>query len=241
MVPAHACGAILAVQIDQCLGCAVQHLLLGACQRRQEPRGGAGSAQGELKTAHIDIRACLRARMHDSALQAALAVSSLSEEAQAHGRVLRHQSAGGLAEISADLLGMWKLCMLCAPAGVAVHIEETEKAVAESNESAAPQGTQADFKNELLFTSFGINYNSLPERYRKVRTPAIQSAEPPPLLCELALMPHAFHVGVPCVFTRAVLSGKGTMPRRARSSLGKRRPRHAWTALRRSARPLRCP
>ena len=29
------------------------------------------------------------------------------------------------------------------------------------------QGTQADFKNELLFSQFGINYNKLPERYRK--------------------------------------------------------------------------
>jgi len=31
------------------------------------------------------------------------------------------------------------------------------------------QGTQADFKNELLFTTFGINYSTLPERFRKVR------------------------------------------------------------------------
>lgn len=31
------------------------------------------------------------------------------------------------------------------------------------------QGTQADFKNELLFSQFGINYNKLPEQYRKVR------------------------------------------------------------------------
>ncbi|GAB4817751.1 hypothetical protein N2152v2_004797 [Parachlorella kessleri] len=28
-------------------------------------------------------------------------------------------------------------------------------------------GTQTDFKNELLFTQFGINYNKLPEQYRK--------------------------------------------------------------------------
>ena len=31
------------------------------------------------------------------------------------------------------------------------------------------QGTQTDFKNELLFTTFGINYSTLPERFRKVR------------------------------------------------------------------------
>ena len=31
------------------------------------------------------------------------------------------------------------------------------------------QGTQADFKNELLYKSFGINYNQLPARFRKVR------------------------------------------------------------------------
>ena len=32
----------------------------------------------------------------------------------------------------------------------------------------ALQGTQADFKNELLYKSFGINYNQLPARFRKV-------------------------------------------------------------------------
>ncbi len=31
------------------------------------------------------------------------------------------------------------------------------------------QGSQADFKNELLYKSFGINYNQLPARFRKVR------------------------------------------------------------------------
>lgn len=30
------------------------------------------------------------------------------------------------------------------------------------------QGTQAGFKNELLFSQFGINYNKLPERFKKV-------------------------------------------------------------------------
>lgn len=29
------------------------------------------------------------------------------------------------------------------------------------------KGTQADFKNELLFSTFGINYSKLPEQYRK--------------------------------------------------------------------------
>lgn len=28
-------------------------------------------------------------------------------------------------------------------------------------------GTLSDFKNELLFSRFGINYNSLPEMYKK--------------------------------------------------------------------------
>ena len=31
------------------------------------------------------------------------------------------------------------------------------------------QGTQTDYKNELLFTEFGINYASLPVMFRKVR------------------------------------------------------------------------
>ena len=30
------------------------------------------------------------------------------------------------------------------------------------------QGTLADFKNELLFNEFGINYNGLPEQFKKV-------------------------------------------------------------------------
>ena len=35
------------------------------------------------------------------------------------------------------------------------------------------QGTLTDFKNELLFEHFNINYNELPLRFRKVRcTPA---------------------------------------------------------------------
>ena len=29
------------------------------------------------------------------------------------------------------------------------------------------QGTLSDFKNELLFSHFNINYNNLPEMYRK--------------------------------------------------------------------------
>lgn len=32
---------------------------------------------------------------------------------------------------------------------------------------AALRGTQADAKNELLFSSFGINYSTLPARFRK--------------------------------------------------------------------------
>ena len=34
--------------------------------------------------------------------------------------------------------------------------------------SGAAQGTQAGFKNELLFREYGINYNNLPARFRKV-------------------------------------------------------------------------
>lgn len=30
------------------------------------------------------------------------------------------------------------------------------------------KGTQTDFKNELLFNTFGINYNNLPQQFRKV-------------------------------------------------------------------------
>ena len=30
------------------------------------------------------------------------------------------------------------------------------------------QGTQTDFKNELLYRSFDINYSHLPARFRKV-------------------------------------------------------------------------
>lgn len=30
------------------------------------------------------------------------------------------------------------------------------------------QGTQTNFKNELLFQHFQINYNDLPQRFRKV-------------------------------------------------------------------------
>jgi tRNA(His) guanylyltransferase len=30
-------------------------------------------------------------------------------------------------------------------------------------------GSDAGFKNELLFSRFGINYNELPEQFRKVR------------------------------------------------------------------------
>ena len=34
------------------------------------------------------------------------------------------------------------------------------------------QGTVSSDKNELLFSTFGINYNDLPQRFRKVREPA---------------------------------------------------------------------
>lgn len=33
----------------------------------------------------------------------------------------------------------------------------------------AAQGTLSDYKNELLFSQFGLNYSTLPERFRKVR------------------------------------------------------------------------
>ena len=32
------------------------------------------------------------------------------------------------------------------------------------------QGTQTGFKNQLLFERFGINYNQLPEQFKKVRS-----------------------------------------------------------------------
>ena len=41
------------------------------------------------------------------------------------------------------------------------------------------QGTQRDFKNELLYSSFGINYAHLPARFRKVRV-ALPPTPPPP-------------------------------------------------------------
>ena len=31
------------------------------------------------------------------------------------------------------------------------------------------KGSDAEFKNELLFNQFGINYNTLPEQFKKVR------------------------------------------------------------------------
>lgn len=33
--------------------------------------------------------------------------------------------------------------------------------------SSDPQGTLSDYKNELLFSQFGLNYSTLPERFRK--------------------------------------------------------------------------
>lgn len=33
--------------------------------------------------------------------------------------------------------------------------------------AATPQGTLSDYKNELLFSQFGLNYSTLPERFRK--------------------------------------------------------------------------
>ena len=30
------------------------------------------------------------------------------------------------------------------------------------------KGSDAEFKNELLFSRFGINYNNLPEQFKKV-------------------------------------------------------------------------
>ena len=30
------------------------------------------------------------------------------------------------------------------------------------------QGTQTEFKNELLHSKFGLNYNDLPQQFRKV-------------------------------------------------------------------------
>ena len=40
----------------------------------------------------------------------------------------------------------------------------------------AAQGTQTAFKNELLYTTFGINYSTLPAIFRKVRLPHASTA-----------------------------------------------------------------
>lgn len=55
------------------------------------------------------------------------------------------------------------------------------------------QGTQTDFKNELLYSTFGINYNSLPERFRKVR--ALAAPQKPSSSLVTDLLPHACHTG----------------------------------------------
>ena len=42
----------------------------------------------------------------------------------------------------------------------------------------AAQGTQTAYKNELLYTTFGINYSTLPAIFRKVRLPHAPAATP---------------------------------------------------------------
>ena len=39
------------------------------------------------------------------------------------------------------------------------------------------QGTQSGYKNELLFSQFGVNYNALPEQLRKVGGGGAAAAE----------------------------------------------------------------
>lgn len=39
------------------------------------------------------------------------------------------------------------------------------------------KGTLTDFKNELLFTEFGINYSNLPQRFRKGSVVVRQESE----------------------------------------------------------------
>ena len=43
--------------------------------------------------------------------------------------------------------------------------------VAQHAPNRPTQGTLSDYKNELLFSQFGLNYNTVPERFRKVRRP----------------------------------------------------------------------
>ncbi len=54
----------------------------------------------------------------------------------------------------------------------------------------AVQGTQTEFKNELLYSSFGINYADLPARFRKVR---LGTPIPPTLFKHARLSPQSHH------------------------------------------------
>lgn len=70
-----------------------------------------------------------------------------------------------------------KPCQLCTAVQVDTHINNQyntcywalrqQVGKTPSEAQAVLKGTLADFKNEMLFTQFGINYNSLPARFRK--------------------------------------------------------------------------
>lgn len=49
------------------------------------------------------------------------------------------------------------------------------------------QGTLSSHKNEMLFSEFGINYNNVPERFRKVCPGACDLAIATPLVSQNSL------------------------------------------------------
>ena len=57
------------LSLTWCLGCAVQHLLLGARQGWQEPRGSAGSAEGERKQPSGNPGVHMRAHVMQAVLE----------------------------------------------------------------------------------------------------------------------------------------------------------------------------
>lgn len=125
----------------------VQHLLLDAGQaRRQDACRGAGHAQGEPTG-------------------------------------IWHLPARPSIPVDAIAAASWQcihlpLCFLAAPSCGVLHLESksccwtvflhAHARGARVLPGALLQGTLADFKNELLFRDYGMNYNDLPEQFRKV-------------------------------------------------------------------------
>ena len=58
------------------------------------------------------------------------------------------------------------------------------------------QGTQTAFKNELLYTTFGINYSTLPAIFRKVRLPHASTATSAALNRLVHVLKQAFTIGL---------------------------------------------